>query len=262
VRRLLIRPGAIGDIITSLPAIESLRAEYTEVWAPTPVVPLLHHLGEVHAIASTGLDLLELGLAPAALRARLARFDSIVSWYGANRTEFRDAVQGLPFVFFPALPGGACHATDFYNSQARTLGVEPAGIPRLPLPRQDLGFAVIHPFSSNPAKNWPLKDFEAVAAHLCGRLPVHWLAGPEESLEGAVRISGLGDLAHWLAQARLYVGNDTGITHLAAAVGVPTAAIFQSTDPAVWAPRGAVPLVRPAREEVLSAVDGLLAQGA
>ena len=69
-------------------------------------------------------------------------------------------------------------------------------------------------------------------------MPVRWCAGPEEQLEDAVRIDNLYELGSWLATARLYIGNDSGITHLAAAVGVPVAAIFGPTDPVVWAPRG------------------------
>ncbi|HNT87980.1 MAG TPA: glycosyltransferase family 9 protein, partial [Candidatus Hydrogenedentes bacterium] len=46
-------------------------------------------------------------------------------------------------------------------------------------------------------------------------------------------------IAGILAGARLYIGNDSGITHLAAAVGCPTVAVFGPTDPTVWAPRGA-----------------------
>jgi ADP-heptose:LPS heptosyltransferase len=45
-------------------------------------------------------------------------------------------------------------------------------------------------------------------------------------------------LAGWLRSARVYIGNDSGITHLAAAAGAPVVAIFGPTDPAVWAPRG------------------------
>ena len=51
-------------------------------------------------------------------------------------------------------------------------------------------------------------------------------------------MDNLYELACWLQTARLYIGNDSGITHLAAAVGVPVVAIFGPTDPAVWAPRG------------------------
>ena len=48
----------------------------------------------------------------------------------------------------------------------------------------------------------------------------------------------LYDLARWLAAARLYIGNDSEITHLAAAVGTPVLALFGPTDPAIWGPRG------------------------
>jgi ADP-heptose:LPS heptosyltransferase len=53
-----------------------------------------------------------------------------------------------------------------------------------------------------------------------------------------VRIDDLFELACWLAGARLYIGNDSGITHLAAAVATPVVALFGPSDPAVWAPRG------------------------
>ena len=65
-----------------------------------------------------------------------------------------------------------------------------------------------------------------------------WLAGPEEVLPGADRFDDLGELADGLAGARVYIGNDSGITHLAGAVGTPTVALFGPTDPEVWAPRG------------------------
>ena len=54
----------------------------------------------------------------------------------------------------------------------------------------------------------------------------------------AVFFDDLYDLGCWIAKTRLYVGNDSGISHLAAAVGTPTVAIFLSTDPRIWAPRG------------------------
>jgi ADP-heptose:LPS heptosyltransferase len=69
-------------------------------------------------------------------------------------------------------------------------------------------------------------------------LPVHWCAGPEEELPGASRFDDLYDLACWLARARLYIGNDSGPTHIAAAVGTPVVALFGPTDPHLWAPRG------------------------
>ncbi len=246
MRRLVIRPGAIGDVIVSLPAIECLRAPYLEVWTPARTVPLIRFTNRVRAIASTGLDLLGVTDPPPSLIEDLRSFDSIVSWYGANRPEFRDAIAALhlPFTFLPALPpeGAGIHATDFYLDQVNSIAECAAdGIPRVQLDMaiHRENFAVIHPFSGSPRKNWPLAKFEALAGRLERVMPVRWCAGEEDPpLPGAVRIPDLFELACWLASARLFIGNDSGIAHLAAAVGTPVLALFGPTDPVVWAPRG------------------------
>lgn len=228
----------------SLPALECLQADYCEVWVTAPNVPLIRFADRVRAISSTGLDWVGVGYPPATLVETLRSFDSIASWYGANRPEFRDAMRSLalPFTFFRALPpeGTRVHATEFYLDQARTLGpCESDGIPRIACPGERENFAVIHPFSGSSKKNWPLEKYRTLARQLERTMPVHWCAGPEDPpLESAVRMDDLYELACWLARARLYIGNDSGITHLAAAVGTPVLAVFGPTDPAVWAPRG------------------------
>ncbi len=224
MRRLLIRPGAIGDVILSLPALEAARADYTEVWAPRVVLPLIRFADRTRAIADTGLDLV--GVVESAKCPALETFDSIYSWYGTARPEFREAVAHLPFTFFPA----------------RTLPDTPPKIEVPAAPRGD--FAILHPYSSSAPKNWPMENFEAVARALGS---VEWC------FPG--RIGDLYELACWISTARLYIGNDSGISHLAAAVGTPTIAIFMSTDPRIWAPRGAhvTVLERPSVAEVLDA---------
>jgi len=248
MRRLVIRPGAIGDFVVSLPALACLETESFEVWTHSRTVPLVEPAGiggRVRALSSTGIDLL--GIAdppPAALIGALRGFDSIVSWYGANRPEFRETVAalGLPFTFFPALPGdgAALHATEFYLQQVRAIAERSSdGIPRILCPEVRGDFAVIHPFSGSPAKNWPLAKYRALATKLERVMPVQWCAGEDDPpLPGAVRIPDLYELACWLAQARLYIGNDSGVTHLAAAAGAPVLALFGPTEPAIWAPRG------------------------
>jgi heptosyltransferase-3 len=237
LRRLIIRPGAIGDCVLALPAIERLRADFTEVWVASRNIPLIRFADRVRSIAATGLDLVGIpGVEPpAGLLDILAGFDSIVSWYGTNRAEFRAAVAGLPFEFLPAMPdeGAGLHAADFYLRQA---GDEGPAIPRIACHGAQGDYVVIHPFSGSARKNWPLERYRELAHALVA--PVRWCAGPEETLEDAVRIENLYELACWIAGARLYIGNDSGITHLAAAAGTPVVALFGPTDPAIWAPRG------------------------
>jgi len=238
MRRLLIRPGAIGDCILALPAMEHRRADYTEVWAPSPVVPLLGAFDHARSLASTGLDLfgLEGVEPPPALLAALRSFDSIDSWYGGNRPEFRQAAAGLPISFFRSLPPTDCrqHAADFFATQ---VGAPIPAIPRIAVtPGPARASIVIHPFSGSPSKNWPLENYRELARRL--PLPVEWCAGPEEELPEAFRFANLRDLAAWIAGARLFIGNDSGIAHLAAAAGAQVLILFRKTDPSIWAPRG------------------------
>jgi heptosyltransferase-3 len=253
VRRLVIRPGAIGDTIVGLPALERLCSrdfgiEYAEIWAPSRNLPLLRHIAPVRSFTSVQLDLLEID-PPQVLIDRLRSFDEIVSWYGAAREEFVAALQsvGVPFRLLRALPlaGGGCHAVDFYLRQA---GFEAAAsekiAPRLPQPRPagiaGNSFIAIHPFSGSRKKNWDLASFEAVAARLSETtgLPCEWGAGPEEQLPGARRFEGLDEVADWVSSAALYLGNDSGISHLAVACQVPAVVIFTVTDASIWSPRG------------------------
>jgi heptosyltransferase-2 len=239
IRRLLIRPGAIGDFIVSLPALESLRAGYTEVWCAEQNVALAGFADRARSIGSAGLD--RLGVLPADdVVERLRGFDSIVSWYGSAREEFERL--GLPAVVLPALPSGAGHAVDFYNAQAVGLGGAPARFPSIACPPARRTFAAIHPFASGARKRAPMEYFRSMARRLGERMPVRWICGPEDSgdgIEDPVRIGDLYELACWLCGARVFVGNDSGIAHLAAAVGTPVVSLFTIvSNPSVWSARG------------------------
>lgn len=147
MRRLLIRPGAIGDCLLTFPAMEALQADYTEVWVPGVMKPLVQFADRVDSIASTGLDWLAIpgveGLQRPVLE-RLGTFDEIVSWYGTHQPEFRDAVSHLPFRFHPALP-------------------PPPGQPVIQVPPQERTRIVVHPYSGSPVKDWPLDRWDALA---------------------------------------------------------------------------------------------------
>ena len=178
--------------------MEFLRDEYTEVWAPTVNLPLFSFADKVLAIASTGLE--RIGVFDEPIAENLRQFNRIVSWYGANREEFRKALQGLPVEFHRALPATDCpmHAVDFYLDQ---VGAALGAVPRIPVSAEKRDFMAIHPFSGSVQKNWPLEKFQEVAGQL--PLPVEWAAAPD----GTHRFQNLGDVAEWLASARLPGGD-------------------------------------------------------
>jgi hypothetical protein len=112
--------------------------------------------------------------------------------------------------------------------------------------------AVLHPGSGGRAKCWPQRDFVALAQHcrthgwsvafLLGPAEVERLAAAEldELRQAAPLLVGwpLPEVAALLAISNVFVGNDSGIAHLSAAVGTPTVCIFGPTDPVLWRPLG------------------------
>jgi ADP-heptose:LPS heptosyltransferase len=106
----------------------------------------------------------------------------------------------------------------------------------------------LHPGSGSSTKNWPRKLFSEVARRLSGGEGWLLVEGPadRDATEGLAQAPHSRVARDWpirvlaaaLAEARLYVGNDSGVTHLAAAVGTPTVALFGPTDPLRWSPVG------------------------
>ena len=111
---------------------------------------------------------------------------------------------------------------------------------------------VLHPGSGSLAKNWPIEHFIELARRLRAiNRPVRILIGEVERdrMDGGqrARLAELGEVREprdyvelhaALIDAAVYVGNDSGPTHLAAMCGVPTVALFVSTNPRVWSPVG------------------------
>ncbi len=113
-------------------------------------------------------------------------------------------------------------------------------------------FVAIHPGSGSAKKNWPVERWVELARATIAegnRLVVFGGEADHEILsvidrelaKGTVdfaRDLPLPMVASVLARAQRYFGHDTGVTHIAAAVGIPATVLFGPTDPSVWAPRG------------------------
>jgi ADP-heptose:LPS heptosyltransferase len=123
-------------------------------------------------------------------------------------------------------------------------------------------FLAIHPGSGSPAKNWPAARFATLADRLAWGEPFLLVEGPADAeavaeiratSPRAVLAKGLPlrVLGALVAQASLYVGNDSGVSHLAAAFGAPTLALFGPTRAAEWRPCGPRVLALDAEEGAL-----------
>lgn len=267
-RRLCYHGGTLGDFITALPAIlywagrpaEALTLAITrapharllrtaglvdEAWSldDPRALPLFGGSGSLPPIAEAFV--FSSATSPVVESLRKAGCPSILRQDPFPSTPVAKTDYHLSL--FPGAPAPEVLLAPFRRF-ARERGAALSG----PLPESDRR-VVIHPGSGGREKVWPLDRFLAVAAALraAGFAPV-WARGPAErelelpAAELVVDSPELEDLSGLLANSRLYLGNDSGVTHLAAACGCPTVVIFGPSEPAVWRPRGApARVVRP-----------------
>jgi len=168
---------------------------------------------------------------------------------------------------FPASDNTEMHVSEFLRRQLIGFGRPISGKPlRLSPPVDEIQAArdllhrlgifsppiLVHPGSGGRRKVWPLRNWHGLIEWMRSKLPCRVLLsiGPADEYmdefsrtmrdAGVPIVSGLPllRLAALLSLCALYVGSDSGVSHLAAAVGVPTIAVFGPTDPEVWGPRG------------------------
>ncbi len=255
MKTLSIFTGGIGDLLLAGPAFAQLHEQ-----GPLDLAGIPERLALIQAASACDaihnldrIDFHSLFERPSPkLRDFIQPYNRVIVWMRDDGT-IEKALRkiGVPDVqVHPGIPPDdwTRHASEYYlhciDAEANRPPLRIAQRERGPsaMPKYD---AIIHPGSGSPKKNWPIENFIAVAEHLQreGRR-VSWTRGPaEEELRypanaEIVEANTLVDFAQHLARADLYIGNDSGITHLAAAVGCTTIAIFGPTNPTVWAPRG------------------------
>ena len=104
-------------------------------------------------------------------------------------------------------------------------------------------YAVLHPVAARPDKTWPADGFRAVASHLKQSLDLEpiFIGGTADNLARfhpwrVIEGAPLSAIKSLLQSAMLFIGNDSGPAHMAAAFGVPSVVIFGASDPAIWGP--------------------------
>ena len=272
---LVIRGGAIGDFIVTLPAIKALRDAFPtarlEILGNKKVAALAESRFYAHSVRSIESPELSRFFAkgtalPADLTRHFGSFDLILSYLydpdlifesNLRRSGARRIIHG------PATIESGLHATRQLAQPIEELGISISDFaPRLYPSREDRHRArefltgltppiiALHPGSGSERKNWPLQNWIALGNHFLtssgGSLVIATgEADQEQAAEletiwknSPVRFATafrLTDLAA-LLENTIFVGHDSGISHLAAATGASSILLFGPTDPEIWGP--------------------------
>jgi len=273
----VVRAGGLGDTVLVLPALEMVRRSSPDVTVALVGSAWAEHLRPlvsppVRVVRFDGPEMTPL-FAPGAdgdPTGAFARADLAVLY----TADPRDALVGNArrlcpgrTVSWPVDPPAGRHAAAHFAGAVADTVPEPRDLPpaglrvspdlsawagewlaeRLP---EAAGPVAVHPGSGGRRKCWAPEHF----AHLMGALgrPVVLLEGPADAAPCArtaalagpgaapARAAGLSvaQTAALLSRCRLYVGNDSGVSHLGAGLGVSTVAVFGPTDPRTWRPLG------------------------
>jgi len=277
---LVIRGGAIGDFILTLPAIAALRKIFPDAYLEVLGYP---HIAQL-ALAGGLVDRIE-SIGSRALAGFFARngelaeelvdyfseFDLIISYLYDPDQIFRTNVSRCTraqFIAGPHRPNerSTIHATQLYLKPLEHLAIFDAD----PVPRLRVGVdsasptsplfrnaeanervLALHPGSGGEHKNWPEAKWAELLQNLINETSFNLLlVGGEAEGERLQRLGAalpparvrvaqsrpLAELAQMLQQCAGFIGHDSGISHLAAAVGLPGLILWGDTTEEIWRP--------------------------
>jgi len=289
-RILVIRGGAIGDFVLTLPAIRLLRENFPrahlEILGYKHIVALAE--GRFYADATRSIEYGALSRffipgaeLPEELVEYFASFQQIVSYLYDPDRFFEENLRRAGvrhFLHGPPLLDDSAHAAQQLAQPLESLALYMEEKAPVLFPSEaDRQFAAayierafqgipgpliaLHPGSGGERKNWPVAQWAALGDALFRFAPSVRLllvggeadraqlahlreAWRDRAIHTAVDLP-LPELAAILERARLFLGHDSGISHIAAATGAPSLLLFGPTDPDIWAPlSGPVKIVR------------------
>jgi heptosyltransferase III len=249
----------LGDFLVTLPALALLRAGWPaariEFAGNALAAALALSRGLIDAAHSQGearwATLFASGPLPEEFAAWLAEFDLVVNFWPDADGELQRRFprhDGQRFLTASATPARA-PAAAHYCEPLRELGLF-TELFWFPLESPAVGIAppapivAIHPGSGSPRKNWPIDRWVQLCECLISKhgAELHIISGETEAADvladfgRAARNLPLPALTTELARCQLFVGHDSGVSHLAVACSVPSVLLFGPTDPAMWAP--------------------------
>jgi heptosyltransferase-3 len=267
---LVIRGGAIGDFILTLPAIAALRRQFPQAHLEVLGYPHIAQLAvagglvdRVQPIEARGLAgfFARNGMLEPDLVDYFSGFELVISYLYDPDEIFKTNVGRClvkQFIVGPHRPDETelIHATQVFLKPLERLAIFDADpVPRLVIHASRITHHVLalHPGSGSEKKNWPEAKWAGLIRQIAATTNWHLLlVGGEAEGERLRRLAGaipaarcsiaqglpLAELAQRIQSGAAFVGHDSGITHLAAAVGLPCVVLWADTLEAIWRPQG------------------------
>ncbi len=266
---LICHRGALGDFILTWPALYCLRDALPHYQFLGIGRPEYMRLAISHGLLDTYLDNESAGLLDFFCGKRIpeeVEFPAgAILWLtdGQKTVEILRQSASLPVVCIPPFPQTEIHLAQYYCSVVQSHFA--ITIPKdlsdcFPTRTTEGQYALIHPGSGSLKKNYnPLfyQNLANVLRQSCYP-KVGFVFGPveEEKMnkedftgEWIERPKDVIALADLLSYASLYIGNDSGVSHLAGFTGIQTIALYKTTDPKIWGVLGKKVTHIPADEE-------------
>jgi heptosyltransferase III len=284
VRILVLRGGALGDLILTIPALLALRGRFAGATIrligafPHAALGASHCVDEVEDVNAPSLiPLFGSGENLDSLRPRFSSIDLVINYLSDPDRHVESNLRRLGawrIVNGPPRPiekKDLGHASFQLFAPLMRLGIEWTGIE----PFLDWGSAMrvagriaFHIGSGSRAKNWPLDRWsQLIAENETGATAIYLIGGEADRsrLDFLKRSVGskkirfvenqpLNQVADLLATCVQFIGHDSGISHLAALLGTPTVALFGPTDSRIWAPRGRNVTVVQSRDRCMESI--------
>jgi ADP-heptose:LPS heptosyltransferase len=257
-RVAILRLRSLGDCVLTTPALDILRHARADLRVGVVVED------RFRAIFEGNSDVDEI-LPPEPKAVRQFRPQLCVNFHGGNRSAWIAALSGAryragfghfrhQFLYNLRIPRAqeilgverTVHTAEHMASAMFWLGAPAMKVPRAQLVSGAVGppgpVAVIHPVGATPQKIWRADGFLEVARHLRqSGLEVVFIGAETDDLSPFAEfrvLQGrpLSEIKDLLARAALFVGNDSGPAHMAAAFGLPVVVIFGESDPNIWGP--------------------------
>jgi ADP-heptose:LPS heptosyltransferase len=273
-RTLVWHQGALGDLILSLPALHALktsgRAVYLHLISRTDIADILidNRLADEVSAIENGLfaDFFVSGSLSPRAAGFLGKFANAYIFMKKTDEVFAENLRKLiaECFFITTCPSGGqvMHVSAAQVEQLKLSGMAADEMPLLKVKsfpsgsRLEKPVITIHPGSGGAKKCWPAGKFLEMMKLLDieKRFSFYFILGPAEG-SGLHEISkrfvsannidasivtgqSVSSIASLLKSSSLHIGNDSGVTHLASALGRPTIAVFGPTDPKIWGPLG------------------------